>query len=348
MKIHKHFFIFSLTVLLFLSAFQVGKVSTNRENAATTVYPLTLTDGYGRNVTFDSEPVRVISIAPSATEVIFAVGAGDKVVAVDAYSNYPAENITEINRTISTYPTLDMEDVISLSPDVVFAAGIISQDDITSLGDQGVTVFVLAPFNLEDIMTDIDSVGKITNHVDEATTLINSLQARINTVKEYVAANFTAKPKVYVETSDYGGYWTYGNGTYGHDIIELAGGINIAENATGLYPMVDSEFIITQNPDIIFYTEGSWTTTNITTISNRTGWNVINAVKNAHVYPINEDWISRGGPRIVDALEEINGKLRMVKVGASPFSIAGFEWLWIPVMSPVAAITIWKRRKLNV
>jgi iron complex transport system substrate-binding protein len=145
----------------------------------------------------------------------------------------------------------------------------------------------------------------------------------------------------------YGPTFTYGNGTYGHDLIELAGGQNIAENASDQYPMIDDEFIIIQNPDIIFYSQGPWTTANVSSISARTGWEAITAVKNGNIFPINEDWVSRGGPRIVDGLEEIQSKILTSKSGEPGFNItSGFEWLLILGLVPVI-IVLRKKRNLE-
>lgn len=309
-----------------------------------TSYPLHLIDDYGRNVTFEEEPQRIISIAPSATEVIYAVGAGEKLIGVDPNSNYPKE--TEILPKVTNFPSVDIEAIIVLNPDAIFGAGITSSDDVESLESLGITVFILAPFNVEDILGNIETVGIITNHLTEARDLKNSLQQRIDTVKQEAALN-TVRPKIYIETYSEPLY-TFGKGTYGHDLIELAGATNIAENATGLYPQINDEFVITTNPDIIFYTNGSWTTITPPLISNRTGWNSINAVKNGHIYPINEDWISRGGPRIVNALEEIHSKVKLVVSSSTTDTniTSAFGWSFLFVLLPVFIVFVLKRRRI--
>ncbi|MFX1282079.1 MAG: ABC transporter substrate-binding protein [Promethearchaeota archaeon] len=313
-------------------------------------YPFSLIDGHDRNVTIVKEPQDIISIAPSVTEVIYAVGAGDKLIAVDPNSNYPNE--TTILPKIGNYPTLDIEKIMALEPDLIFGADITSSDDVEKLENQGYTVFILAPFNVEDVLEDIEVVGLITNHESEANILKNSLQEQIDGIK-HNATTLTFKPKIYIEYFSEP-LFTFGKGTYGHNLIELAGGINIAENATNPYPQIDDEFVITQNPDIIFYAKGPWTTTNVSTIGNRKGWNIINAVKNGNIYPINEDWISRGGPRIVKALEEIHSKVKLV---ASPSDsdqsvtpdsdqsvTPAFEWCWVLLMIPISVFIAVKRR----
>ena len=337
-----------LLLISFSMSFVVVQASIQTRNVDITSlassYPLYLLDGHNRNVTITAEPQRIVSIAPSATEVVYAVGAGEKVVAVDLYSNYPndAVSLQEIN----TYPSLDIENIIVRNPDLVFGADITSPDDIETLENQGITVFILAPFNIDDVLADIETVGIITNHEAEATTLKNSLQSRIDIVTQHTA-NSTSKPKIYLEFS-YDPIFTFGKGTYGHDLIELAGARNIAENATGLYPQIDDEFVVMQNPDIIFYTKGSWTTTNASSISARTGWDTITAVKDGNIYPINEDWVSRGGPRIVDGLEEIQSKVQLISPTDTNKSnlTSGFEWCLILGLVPVIfVVTIQQRRR---
>ncbi|MHA1168206.1 MAG: ABC transporter substrate-binding protein [Candidatus Hodarchaeales archaeon] len=342
MKIAKLLLLGFIISMLFLS-FNNASGKLQEQQTVSTVYPLALIDDYGRNVTITEAPETIISIAPSATEVIFAVGAGEKIIAVDSYSNYPLENTTNLPK-IATYPALDIEAILSYDPDLVFGAGITSQDDVTLMENQGITVFILAPFDLEEVLLDIENVGKITNHVSNANVLLNSLNSRISAVNQSTSA-LAYKPKVYIETLVYSGYSTFGKGTYGHDIIELAGGINIAENATGQYPSLNSEFIIIQNPDLILYNKGDWTTTNASIISNRTGWSVIKAVKTGNIYPINEDWMSRGGPRIVDALEEISSRILAVAGSSSPSStVPSFSWINLVILSP-CFILLSKRMK---
>lgn len=315
-------------------------LKTNANEQSSSSYPLSLIDGYNRNVTFVEEPQRIISIAPSVTELIYAIGAGDKLIAVDFNSNYPNE--TESLPKIANYPTLDIEAIITFNPDLILGAGITSQDDIDILENQGFLIFILAPFEVEDVLEDIEVLGLITNHESEAILLKNSLQERIDGIKQN-SSSFTFKPKIFLEYFSEPLY-TYGKGTYGHDLIELAGGINVAENATGLYPQINNEFVITQNPDIIFYAKGPWTTTNASTISNRTGWNIINAVRNGQIYPINEDWISRGGPRIIDGLEEIYSKVKLVASPNDSSVTVAFEWHWALLLIPITAFVVVKRR----
>ena len=176
MRYRSFYYILILTFTISLGIIIV-KANIEDENKlislANASYPLTLTDGYGRNVTFTEEPQQIVSIAPSTTEVIYAVGAGDKVIAVDFSSNFPNE--TASLPKVSNFPAIDLEALLVLNPDLVFGAGITSNDDVTAMENQGIQVFILAPFTIEEILDDIIKVGQITNHSAEAILLKNSL-----------------------------------------------------------------------------------------------------------------------------------------------------------------------------
>jgi iron complex transport system substrate-binding protein len=258
-----------------------------------------LVDDYGRTIKLDKTPERIVSAAPTPTEILFAVGAGDLVVGVDDYSDYPAEvaNITKVG----SY-TLSTEVIISLQPDLVVSSDLVPISQLELLEDNGIPFVVLATRTLDDVLKDVRLVGILTGHVEEANDLADSLEARIDAVTEKTMAIDVVKPRVYVE---YYPYWTYGPGSFGNDLIALAGGMNIAENATSEYPMLSSEFIIAEDPEIIVYTVGYMTTTTAEEISDRAGWDGITAVVNDDIYSMDDNLVSRYGPRIVDGLEEL-------------------------------------------
>ncbi|HIH01447.1 TPA: cobalamin-binding protein [Thermoplasmata archaeon] len=256
-----------------------------------------LVDDYGRIVELEHVPERIVSAAPTPTEMLFAVGAGDLVVGVDDYSDYPAEvaNLTKVG----SY-TLNTEVIVGLQPDLVVSSDLVPLSQLELLEDQGIPYVILATRTLEDVMKDIRLVGILTGHVEEANTLADQLEDRIDAVTEKTQAVDLVKPRVYLE---YYPYWTYGPGSFGHDLIELAGGINIAENTSTEYPMLTSEFVIAQDPEVIVYTVGYMTTTTAEEISSRPGWDVITAVSEGNIYSMDDNLTSRYGPRIVDGLE---------------------------------------------
>lgn len=259
----------------------------------------TIIDDYGRTVVIPKYPQRIISLAPSTTEILYAVGLGDKIVGVDDYSDYPeeAKNKTKIG---NCYPTPNLEIILSLKPDLIVTADITSKDFVTTMEEKGLKVIVLAPKTINGIIQNIRLVGLIGNKAAEANNLADNLEQRINAITSKTSnSNF---PKVYVE---YYPYWTFGPGSFSNDLILMAGGRNIAATTTTAYPNIDDEFIVSSNPEIIIYTIGPYTTTTIEEIKRRTGWYETDAVKNNKIYTLDDNIISRPGPRIVDALEQL-------------------------------------------
>ena len=218
---------------------------------------------------------------------------------VDEYSDYPAEvlNITKVG----SY-TLNTEIIISLQPDLIISSDLVPLSQLELLEDNGIPFVILATRTLEDVLKDIRLVGILTGQVEAANDLADSLEDRIDAVTEKTQAEGVVKPRVYLE---YYPYWTYGPGSFGDNLISLAGGMNIAENTSSEYPMLSSEFIIAQDPEVIIYTVGYMTTTTAEEISSRPGWYSITAVEEGNISSIDDNIVSRYGPRIVDGLEEL-------------------------------------------
>jgi iron complex transport system substrate-binding protein len=273
-----------------IGGYYAGAISTEGDS-------ILLVDDYGRTIKLDSLPERIVSTAPTPTEMLFAVGAGDLVVGVDSYSDYPAEvaNITKVGDY-----TLSTEVIVSLQPDLIVSSDLVPISQLELLEDQGIPFVILATRTLDDVLKDLRLVGILTGHVDEANELADELEDRIEAVTSKTQAADLVKPRVYLE---YYPFWTYGPGSFGDDLIALAGGINIAENTSSEYPMLTSEFVIAQDPEVIVYTVGYMTTTTADEISSRPGWDVITAVSEGNIHSMDDNLLSRYGPRIVDGLE---------------------------------------------
>ncbi|MGB2581175.1 MAG: helical backbone metal receptor [Thermoplasmata archaeon] len=280
------------SVTAFTGGYYAGAITTDGDS-------ILLVDDYGRTIKLDSIPERIVSTAPTPTEMLFAVGAGDLVVGVDTYSDYPAEvaNITKVGDY-----TLSTEVIISLQPDLIISSDLVPISQLELLEDQGIPFVILATRTLDDVLKDLRLVGILTGHVDEANELVDELEDRIEAVTSKTQAVDLVKPRAYLE---YYPYWTYGPGSFGDDLIAMAGGINIAENTSSEYPMLTSEFVIAQDPEIIVYTVGYMTTTTADEISSRPGWDVITAVSEGDIYSMDDNLLSRYGPRIVDGLEDL-------------------------------------------
>jgi len=263
--------------------------------------PLTFTDGLKRTVKLNKPAQRIVSLAPSTTEMLFAVGAGKQVVGRDKYSDYPAEtkNITAI---IDTFPKVNLEAVVALKPDLVIAASIINQEQIKAMEDNGLTVFLVGnPKTFDDLYQTLVTIGQLTAHETEAKKLSDGLKERVKVVNDKVKGA-TKKPKVYYEldATDPLKPYTAGSDTFIDLLIVAAGGENVVTFKN--YAQISSEELVKQNPDIILLGDAKFGTT-VESVGKRAGWNAIAAVKNNKVIAFDDDLASRPAPRLVDGLE---------------------------------------------
>jgi len=263
------------------------------------VEPPSVRDDYGREIALSATPERVVSIAPSVTEIIFAIGAGDKLVGVDSVSDFPAE-AKDIQK-VGTYISPSLEMIMALKPDLLVVSDLTPMQVVDTVEEKGIKVFVVAPKSIEGIAESMRKLGVVLGVKDRAEAAARDFEERVAAVEEK-AAMAKEKPKVYFE---YYPYWTFGPGSFGNDLIEKAGGVNIGKKLRSPYAEVSNEFVISENPDIIIITQGKHASTTISEVKERTGWSGINAVKNNRLYYINDDIVTRAGPRMADALEEL-------------------------------------------
>ncbi|HVF25790.1 MAG TPA: ABC transporter substrate-binding protein [Anaerolineales bacterium] len=270
---------------------------------------LIFTDGLGREVKLDGPAQRVLSMAPSNTEILFAIGAGSQVVGRDSLSDYPAEaaDITDIG---STFEALNTESIVSLKPDLVLAAEINTPEQVKQLEDLGLTVYYLKnPVTLDEMYDNLAIVAQLTGHEGEAAALIESLKARVAAVDEKIAP-LSSRPSVFYEmdATDPAKPYTAGKGTFITLLIDRAGGYNIASDIDG-YPQFSLEQVVTADPAFIILGDARYGVSP-ESIAQRPGWENLSAVKNGNILPFNDDLASRPGPRLVDALEELAKLLR--------------------------------------
>ena len=272
---------------------------------ATEATGITLTDGLGREVKLEGPAQRVVSLAPSITEMLFAVGAGSQTVGRDEASNYPdaALNVTSIG---TTYGDLNTEAIVALKPDLVIAAQANTPEQVKSLEDLGITVYYLKdPVTYAELFEQVELFGQLTGHEDEAKALAESLAARVDAVTQAVA-NVTEKPKVFYEIdgTDASKPWTSGPGTFIDTMITMAGGVNIGGVLSTPYAQISAEEIVSQNPDFIVLGDAAFGVTS-ESVAARAGWGDLTAVKNGNIFPFDDSLASRPGPRLVDGLEQL-------------------------------------------
>ena len=264
----------------------------------------TITDDEGYLTEFTSVPQRIISLAPSNTQILYAIGVGDRVVGVTDYDQYPynftawfeAGNMT----SIGGFSTPNKETIASLNPDLLLATTI-HDADLPTFRELGYKVLVLNPTDVNSVLNDILMVGKATNSEQSAQNLVDSINSEIDNISQKIAAAHMEKPKVYYEV------WldmSAGSTSFINDVITKAGGENIFGTEVDQYPTVSSETIVQKNPDIIllptemanageapFY--GS-----VDEVKARPGWNTISAIQNDRIVIVDGSLFAEAGPRI--------------------------------------------------
>jgi len=265
---------------------------------------ITLTDGLGREVKLASPAQKIISFAPSNTEILFAIGAGSQVVGRDELSDFPeaAKSLTSIG---STFKDLNTEQIVSLHPDLVLAAEINTPEQVKALEGLGITVYYLKnPTTLEELYGNMEIVAQLTGHESDAATTIAALKARVAAVDAKIAT-VTTKPTVFYEldATDPAKPYTAGKGTFITVLIDRAGGKNIASDIDG-YPQFSLEQVVAANPDFIILGDAAYGIT-ADNVAARPGWGKLSAVTSKQVLPFDDNLASRPGPRLVDGLEQL-------------------------------------------
>jgi len=267
-------------------------------------FPLAIVDGLGREVSISKQPETIISLAPSNTEILFALGLVDKLVAVSQYCNYPPE--VQNKPKVGGFSTINIEKVVSFEPDLILATGGVQEEAARNLKRLGLTVISLDAKRTGDVLENILLVGKVTGRVESARRLRANLEERIRAVTNKTGdLPDTQRPRVFYEVQ-YDPLMTAGPETFIDDLIHLAGGVNIASDSATKYPVYNLEILIERNPEVIIvsFWHGS-IVASVEGVKSRKRWKIIDAVENNRVYGIHADLVSRPGPRIVDGLEEI-------------------------------------------
>lgn len=293
-----------LLVLIALIA-ACAPVQPAASQSAPTPTSINFVDGLKRTVDLPQPAQHVVAMAPSLTEVLFAVGAGSQVVGRDSFANYPesVKSLPDIGGNNGDY---NYEAIAALKPDLVLATEINTVDQVNAIEKLGIKVAYLSnPVKLEDTYTLLSDVALLTGHTPEADTLIASLKTRVAAVTEKVS-QAQAQPVVFYELdgSDPAKPWTPGPGTFLDQLITMAGGKNAGSVMQDAWGQLSLEQLLVQNPDIILLGDSIYGTTP-EAVAARTGWGDLKAVKENRVYPFNDDLVSRPGPRLVDGLEEL-------------------------------------------
>lgn len=265
----------------------------------------TRTDGLNRTVKMKGTPQRIVSLAPSNTEILFAVGAGKQVVGRDSFSDYPAEakSVQDIGGNMGKYNT---EAIVALHPDLVLAGEINTPELVTSLQQLGLTVYYLSnPTTLEAMYANLETVGHLSGHSAEAGALVASLQKRVAAVDARILP-LNSRPSVYYEldATDPTKPYTAGPGTFVDLLISRAGGTNIGKSLTSPWAQISLEQLVVDNPTIIVLGDSAYGIS-ADSVKQRAGWGSLSAIETSKIYPFDDNLVSRPGPRLVNGLEAL-------------------------------------------
>jgi iron complex transport system substrate-binding protein len=298
----------SMAVLLVVTLLATGCLpgnvapkDTQNGEAASELYPLTVTDDLGREVTLTAKPERIVSLLPSLTEILFALDEGERVVGVTDWCNYPAA--ARERAKVGGIVNLNAESILALEPDLIVTG---NSDTLTEtlsfLAGTGIPYLVVDPQSLEEIELSIAKIAEAVGSSAKGEAIVAELQADRAAMAEKVAAIAEAdRPSVFVMI-DTGSLFTVGDGEYLAELISSAGGRNIAAGLGSGYFEMSEEKLFELDPEVIIATSPMREQ-----LLAREAWQELQAVKNGRIYDVNGDLVSRPGPRVVLGMEELYG-----------------------------------------
>lgn len=265
--------------------------------------PIEITDQLGRVVRLSQVPQRIVSLAPSNTEILFALGLAGQVVAVTDYDNYPPE--VKEKASIGGFTTPNIEAIVALSPDLVLATSIHQSKIIPQFEQRGLPVLALAPKTLDEVLASITLVGEVTGKIGEASSLVAAMQARIAAVTDKTGGLPEAERPAVFYLTWHDPLMTSGVGTLHQELIQRAGGRNVFAEVVGT-KSVDLESLVARDPQVMIAGVAMGTGEDKTFQYLKTEARLQNtgAGKESRIYQVNMDLTGRAGPRIVEGLEQ--------------------------------------------
>jgi iron complex transport system substrate-binding protein len=298
-KLHRLFF--AVPLIVFISG---CSTSASISTPTFTNTSISLTDGLGRQVDLANPAQRVVSLAPSSSEILFAIGAGEQAVGRDTFSDYP-EAVKTVPDIGGGFGELNTEIILAQKPDLVLASSLTPPEQIKALEDLGITVYALAnPSDFQGMFDSIRTVASLVGHEPQAEELIQGLQRRVSQVEEKVGSAPT-RPLVFYELdgTDPNAPWTPGPGSYVDQLIKMAGGENLGNQLNSEWAQISIEELIAKDPDIILIGDATWGGVTLEDVRARSGWDSLQAIKSGNLYTFDDNLISRPGPRMVDGLQ---------------------------------------------
>lgn len=264
---------------------------------------MTVTDQLGRKVKFEEQPQRIVSLAPANTETLFAVGAGDQVVGVTAYCNYPpeAKNCEQVGGFAGH--EISVERIVALEPDLVFTVGKYHGQLMEQLEQLDIASIALEPTTFEEIYKTIELAGHVTGRAERAKQVVKSMKERVKVVEDANSGDSSRPTVLYVVQAE--PLMTVGRRSFISEVIRRAGGRNVFDDVDAGYPTVNQEAVISRDPEIIVLPSHGKEYGDLDQLAKREGWESLRAVKNGRMHEVDGDLMVRTSPRIVEGLEQL-------------------------------------------
>ncbi len=292
-----------ILAVLIIAAISSLYVASSSQTKSRDSYPITIVDDLGRNVTLSEVPQRIVSLVPSNTEIVFAVGAGDRVVGVTRYDIFPPDLVQRVKAgsilIVGGGYDPDIEKIVALKPDIILVAATaeVSSQSYNKLQGLGLTLVALNANSIDGVLKDIMLVGKIVGNNAPAQQIVTAMKGKVDSVVS-LSSN-AAKVKVYIENWP-NPIFSVGTGSLQNDMVEKCGGTNVFSDLKGS-KQVSAEAVIARNPDVIIMFHNQTSTDEL---KSRPGWENINAIKNNKVFQMT-GYEAAPNPRVADSLQKM-------------------------------------------
>jgi iron complex transport system substrate-binding protein len=284
-----------------LATTPVSSVAPTSRPTASPAFPATLTDDEGTTVEIAREPERIVSLTPAATEILFALGAGPRVVATTDFDDFPPEAVDLPD--VASYTSVDVEQIVGLEADLVIAGGNFFNppEAIARLRSLEIPVVVVYAPNLAGVIADIELIGTAVGLADVALDMTETMQAGFDAVAE--ATEGLPRPRTFYELDATSAIYTAADGSFVEEMIELAGGDAITTGSTTDFA-ISLEDLVAADPELILLGDAAYGVTP-EQVAARPSWDGMTAVENGDIRPVNDLVITRPGPRLVRGLHEL-------------------------------------------
>lgn len=273
-------------------------------------FPVIVKDDRGLEVSIPKKPLRIVSLLPSHTEILYAVGAGTQMVGCTTFCDFPAETGQLEKVALSNPDSVSLETLVALQPDLIFLGGDYQRLLAEQLTKLKIPVLSFESQSVADIEHSIRGISRATGHEQAGEELIATIKKEIKAIQKRVEPyRKPGRPRVFYQVWDQP-LMTAGPASFIGELINLIGAENIFEDVKIAYPQVSEETLIVRNPDVILLPQTKKTGTSdlaetISRLRERPGWQEMKAVKNQRIYLIEDDLISRPGPRVVLGLQKM-------------------------------------------